>query len=74
MNNADSITDEQKLVDRLRDPEQCRQAFSEVIRRYSEPLYWQIRRMVQSHADTDDLLQNTFMKAWTSLEIGRAHV
>lgn len=35
---------------------------------YSEPLYWQIRRMVQSHADADDLLQNTFMKAWMSIE------
>ena len=68
MNNADTITDEQNLVDRLRDPEQCRQAFTEVISRYSEPLYWQIRRMVQSHEDTDDLLQNTFMKAWTSLD------
>lgn len=68
MKPADSITDDQKLVERLRDPEQCRQTFNEVIRRYSEPLYWQIRRMVQNHDDTDDLLQNTFMKAWTSLD------
>ena len=64
----DNITDEQELVERLRDPEQCRRAFSDVIKRYSEPLYWQIRRMVQSHDDTNDLLQNTFMKAWTSLD------
>jgi len=64
----DNITDEQELVERLRNPDQCRQAFSDVIKRYSEQLYWQIRRMVQTHDDADDLLQNTFMKAWTSLD------
>lgn len=56
------------LVARLRDPATCREAFGEVIRRYSQPLYWLIRRMVNNHDDADDLLQNTFMKAWTSLE------
>lgn len=65
------VSDEQELVARLRDPAQARRAFAEVIARYSEPLYRQIRRMVQSHADTDDLLQNTFMKAWTSLDMFR---
>lgn len=57
-----------ELTDRLRDPATCRQAFTEVIARYSEPLYWQIRRMVNSHDDANDLLQNTFMKAWQALE------
>ena len=57
-----------ELIDRLRDPKTCRNAFGEVIRTYTEPLYWQIRRMVQSHDDTNDLLQNTFMKAWSSIE------
>lgn len=45
-----------------------REAFTEVISLFSEPLYWQIRRMVQSHDDTNDLLQNTFMKAWSSID------
>lgn len=56
------------LVSRLRTPSTAREAFGEVIKRYSEPLYWQIRRMVQSHDDTNDLLQNVFLKAWSSLE------
>lgn len=56
------------LIERLRDSTTVRDAFAEVIRLYSEPLYWQIRRMVQSHEDADDLLQNTFMKAWQSIE------
>ena len=56
------------LIDRLRRPESCRKAFNEVIRRYSEPLYWQIRRMVENHDDANDILQNTFLKAWQSVE------
>ena len=61
-------TEDPQLIAQLRDPATVRQAFSEVIRRYSEPLYWQIRRMVQSHDDANDLLQNTFLKAWQSIE------
>ncbi len=57
-----------QLIERLRQPETVREAFGEVIRLFSEPLYWQIRRMVQSHDDANDLLQNTFMKAWQSIE------
>ncbi|MDE7153276.1 MAG: RNA polymerase sigma factor [Muribaculaceae bacterium] len=56
------------LESRLRDSATCRDAFTEVINLYSEPLYWQIRRLVQNHDDANDLLQNTFMKAWSSIE------
>lgn len=60
--------DDMDLVARLREPSTCREAFGEVIKIYTEPLYHQIRRMVQSHDDANDLLQNTFMKAWQSIE------
>lgn len=60
--------EDMELIGRLRQPESCRQAFNEVMRRYSEPLYWQIRRMVESHDDANDILQNTFMKAWQSVD------
>lgn len=56
------------LIERLRTPASCRVAFNEVMRTYSEPLYWQIRRMVENHDDAADILQNTFMKAWQSIE------
>ena len=56
------------LVERLRNPLTCREAFADVVKEYSQSLYWQIRRMVPSHADADDLLQNTFLKAWNSIE------
>lgn len=63
-----SSLETQELIDRLRDPKECRRAMDEVIKLYSEPLYWQIRRLVQRHEDADDILQNTFIKAWMSIE------
>lgn len=48
----------------LADPKLREQAFTQMVRQYSEPLYWRIRRMVFYHADADDILQNTFLKAW----------
>lgn len=60
-----------ELIARLRDASTVRDAFGELIRVYSEPLYWQIRRIVQSHDDANDVLQNTFMKAWSSIEYFR---
>ncbi len=59
------------LVARLRDPSTARAAYGDVIRQYSEPLYWQIRRMVQNHDDANDILQNVFLKAWTSIDAFR---
>lgn len=52
----------------LRDPAQQHDAFRMLVEHYKEKLYWQIRRMVLSHDDADDILQNTFIKAWTGLE------
>ncbi len=60
--------DDPELIARLRDVDTARTAYGEVIKRYSEPLYWQIRRMVNNHDDANDLLQNVFMKAWQSID------
>lgn len=52
----------------LADPKERRKAFSIVVKKYSEPLYWKIRRIVIYHDDANDVLQNVFMKAWNSLD------
>ncbi len=39
-----------------------------LMKKYKERLYWHIRKMVMVHEDADDLLQNTFMKAWNHIE------
>jgi len=43
------------------------QAFNELVKSYSERLYWQIRNLVGSHEDADDILQDVFVKIWAAL-------
>jgi len=57
-----------QLEERLKNPATAREAFGEAIAAFTEPLYWQIRRMVNNHDDANDLLQNTFMKAWQNID------
>jgi RNA polymerase sigma-70 factor (ECF subfamily) len=42
--------------------------FDGLVNDYKERLYWHIRRMVISHDDADDVLQNTFIKVFKNLE------
>ena len=42
-------------------------AFNEIVKSYSERLYWQVRPVVGSHEDADDVLQDVFVKIWTAL-------
>ena len=38
-----------------------------IVNQYSEQLYWKIRRIVLQHEDANDILQNTFLKAWNNI-------
>ena len=62
---------EEDIIVQLQDHQLQREAFGKIVRHYGEQLYWQIRRMGLSHDDTNDLLQNTFIKAWSNLEYFR---
>lgn len=62
---------EKETIALLQDPERQREAFECIVKEYSEQLYWQIRRMVLSHDDANDLLQNTFIKAWLNIDYFR---
>lgn len=59
---------EQEIVEQLRDERSRLAAFTLLVEHYKEQLYWQIRRMVLVHDDADDILQNTFIKAWTGID------
>ena len=66
--SAPHITgDEVALRLRLQDETTCREAFGELVQQHGQRLYWHIRKMVLTHADTDDVLQNTFIKAWEGI-------
>jgi RNA polymerase sigma factor (sigma-70 family) len=43
-------------------------AFNQIVNIYKERLYWHIRKILINHDDTDDVLQNTFIKAWKGLD------
>ena len=57
-----------ELLKRFRDESTRNDAFNVMATRYRERLYWHIRKMVIVHEDTDDVLQNTFLKAWKGLD------
>lgn len=59
--------DEKELVRQLQNPATARGAFDALLKTYSQPVYWQIRKMVVSHDDANDLVQNVFIKAWNNL-------
>lgn len=61
------LYDEAEVLRMLGHDSERRQAFELVVRHYSEQLYWTIRRFVLTHEDADDVLQNTFVKAWQNL-------
>ena len=59
---------EEELQNQLNQPNKRAGVFTKVVREYQERLYWHIRKMVLSHEDANDILQNTFMKAWNGLD------
>ncbi len=71
MNEKRSTTEETLLIARLKDEKTREAAFSSLIKQHGEQLYWHIRRMVFSHDDTNDILQNTFIKAWSNIDTFR---
>ena len=59
--------DEKQLIEDLHDPAKAREGFAELVRLYGEGMYWQIRKMVATHEDANDVLQNCFLKVWKNL-------
>lgn len=56
------------IVELFKKGESKENAFTLLVQKYQERLYWHIRRMVADHDDADDILQNTFLKVWSGLD------
>lgn len=56
------------FIKQLKDDSTRETAFRKLVGDYKERLYWHIRHMVKSHDDTDDVLQNTFIKAYRYID------
>ena len=61
------MTDETVLIEQLINVQTREKAFRELISLYKERLYWHVRKIVISHDDADDVLQNTFIKIYKNL-------
>lgn len=59
---------EEEILSQLRNPDTQRQGFANLVDKYSERLYWQIRKMIYSHEDANDILQDVFIKAWLNID------
>lgn len=59
---------DRELIASLKDASTREYAFQSLVKLYQERLYWHIRKIVISHDDADDVLQNTFIKVWRSIE------
>lgn len=55
------------LVKKLKNPSLKERAFSELLDLYQERLYWHIRKIVKTHENADDVLQNTFIRVYKSI-------
>jgi RNA polymerase sigma factor (sigma-70 family) len=60
--------DDQELLQQFRQAATKEKAFTAIIKKYQEKLYWHIRRMVVDHDDANDVLQNMFIKVWNALD------
>ena len=59
---------EERIVAQLKDKNLRAGAFSTVVKEHSQEIYRHVRRMVLVHDDADDIVQNTFVKAWMNID------
>ncbi len=62
------MTAEETLIENLKKKDTQAKAFEVLINTHKERLYWHIRRIVLDHNDTDDVLQNTFIKVFRNID------
>jgi RNA polymerase sigma factor (sigma-70 family) len=62
------LQEEQEFIQKLLSPKTQNEAFQQLLKDYQKPLYNHIRNIVLNHEDTDDVLQNTFVKVFQHLK------
>lgn len=60
--------DDKELLIAFREAATREKAFTQIVKKYQEKLYWHVRRMVVNHEDANDVLQNVFIKVWNNLD------
>ena len=59
---------EKELIQKLKNSKSKDNAFIELVNQSKKNLYFQIRRLLLDHEDTNDVLQNVYMKIYRSIK------
>ena len=62
------MSNDKDLINRLKDPKQVDVAFRDLLDLYQERLYWHIRKIVLTHDNASDVLQNTFIRVYKGMQ------
>ena len=60
--------EDQQILDWIANLNTLEKGFKVLVEKYQQKLYWHVRRMVLNHDDADDVLQNTFIKVYKSID------
>jgi RNA polymerase sigma factor (sigma-70 family) len=60
--------DDEQITGLMRDAQTMETGLKLMMKKYQLPLYRHLRRMVNDHEDANDLLQNTFIKAYQHID------
>ena len=63
----ESYLEDHELIEKLTGEDTRNFAFNQLVRKYQERIYWHVRKMVFDHDDTDDVVQEVFIKVWKNL-------
>ncbi len=61
------MQEEKQFIEALKNEKTQNEAFQQLVQEYQKPLYYHIRSIVLNHDDTDDVLQNTFIKVFSNI-------
>jgi len=65
---TETFLEDQELIEKLAGEETRNFAFNQLVRKYQQRVYWHVRKMLFDHDDTDDVVQEVFIKVWKNLD------
>jgi RNA polymerase sigma factor (sigma-70 family) len=60
--------EDKDLIEKIQNPDTRNYGFNLLVREYQERIYWHVRKMVIDHDDSDDLVQDIFIKVWKNVD------
>ncbi len=60
-------TSDKEILTKIKNGKTAEQGFALLMEKYQEQTYWHVRRILIDHENTNDVLQNTFIKVWKNI-------